>query len=136
MNRADQAPEPSIEELLASIRLIISDADKQGGPFARESRSLSGPAGGYPAAGEPGEVSADEVFDLTDELVFPEEGGRAQPGTPPAATRAQSGLTDMLGSRLMLARTEVPWPTPPKCIVPRSAMARRDRGRRAGLVPP
>ena len=92
MNRADQAPEPSIEELLASIRLIISDADKQGSPFTRESRSLSGPAGGYPAAGAHGEVSADEVFDLTDELVFPEEGGRPQPGTPPAATRGQPGL--------------------------------------------
>ena len=92
MNRADQAPEPSIEELLASIRLIISDADKQGGPFPRESRSLSGPAGGYPASGAHGEVPADEVFDLTDELVFPEEGDRPQPGTPPAATRGQPGL--------------------------------------------
>ena len=92
MNRADQAPEPSIEELLASIRLIISDADKQGGPFPRESRSLSGPAGGYPAAGAHGEVPAGEVFDLTDELVFPEEGGRPQPGTPQAATRGQPGL--------------------------------------------
>jgi cell pole-organizing protein PopZ len=95
MNRADQAPEPSIEELLASIRLIISDADKQGGPLPRESRSLSGPAGGYPASGATGEVSGDEIFDLTDELVFPEEGGRAQPGTPPAAARAQPGL-DMM----------------------------------------
>jgi cell pole-organizing protein PopZ len=92
MNRADQAPEPSIEELLASIRLIISDADKQGGPFPRESRSLGGPAGGYPAAGAHGEVFAGEVFDLTDELVFPEENGRPQPGTPPAATRGQPGL--------------------------------------------
>ncbi len=49
MNRADQAPEPSIEELLASIRLIISDADKQA-PFQKEPRARnagwSGPGRG------------------------------------------------------------------------------------------
>ena len=49
MNRADQAPEPSIEELLASIRLIISDADKQG-PFQKEPRA--------PAVWAPGRGSA------------------------------------------------------------------------------
>jgi cell pole-organizing protein PopZ len=118
MNRADQAPEPSIEELLASIRLIISDADKQGGPLARESRSLSGPAGGYPAPGAHGEVPADEVFDLTDELVFPEEGGRAQPGTPPAAPRAQPGADVYAGQHPHLGPRRGPVPDAAQVLRP------------------
>ena len=127
MNRADQAPEPSIEELLASIRLIISDADKQGGPLPRESRSLSGPAGGFPAPGAHGEGSADEVFDLTDEVVFPEEGGRAQPGTPPAATRGQPGLDVYAG--------QPPHLGPRRGSVPDAAQALRPEVRNAAQGP-
>jgi cell pole-organizing protein PopZ len=85
MNRADQAPEPSMEELLASIRLIISDADKPE-PSPRELRALAGD-------GEPlhqlGEFSADEVFDLTDELVPTVEAVRPQPGSNQPVTRLQ-----------------------------------------------
>ena len=84
MNRADQAPEPSIEELLASIRLIISDADKQGS-FQKEPR---GAAAGQ-AASAPSEIDAGEVFDLTDELTFPEETVRPQPVPPHAAMPGQ-----------------------------------------------
>jgi cell pole-organizing protein PopZ len=64
MNRADQASEPSMEELLASIRLIISDADKKGPVAAKQtvSRRQSSVADG---AGE-----ADEVLDLTDDLML------------------------------------------------------------------
>ena len=96
MNRADQAPEPSIEELLASIRLIISDADKQA-PFQREPRAPGTPAGAGQAAGAPNEVDAGEVFDLTDELVFPEETGR--PSTRASARRdaGQSGFDGYSG---------------------------------------
>ncbi len=96
MNRADQAPEPSIEELLASIRLIISDADKQA-PFQKEPRAPGVPAGAGPAVGGPGEVTADEVFDLTDELVFPEETGRPQPAPPRAGMRGQPGFDGYSG---------------------------------------
>ncbi len=88
MNRADQAPEPSIEELLASIRLIISDADKQGS-FQKEPRAagMPYPAGRHPAGYAQGDVPADEVFDLTDELVFPEEAARLMPAPPQAGMR-------------------------------------------------
>jgi len=74
MNRADQAPEPSMEELLASIRLIISDADRKGAPHP-----------GVPGAeaAHAGAVAGDDVFDLTDELVFPET--QAAPLSPSAA---------------------------------------------------
>ncbi len=90
MNRADQAPEPSIEELLASIRLIISDADKQGS-FPREPRGMGVLAGAGPAETASSGATADEVFDLTDELVFPEERIWAQAGAPQAGMRGQAG---------------------------------------------
>jgi cell pole-organizing protein PopZ len=84
MNRADQAPEPSMEELLASIRLIISDADKRS-PLAREpGPSLSIP----PAAAQPS-FAGDEVLDLTDELVFPEEKGSMPMPAGPEPTPRQ-----------------------------------------------
>ncbi len=90
MNRADQAPEPSIEELLASIRLIISDADKQG-PSQKEPRTQAGDL--------PGELPAGEVFDLTDELLFPEEPARPQLASSQAGTRGQQGLDGYPGQQ-------------------------------------
>ena len=38
MNRTDQAPEPTMEEILASIRLIISD-DAKKAPLERDEQS-------------------------------------------------------------------------------------------------
>ena len=101
MNRADQAPEPSIEELLASIRLIISDADKQA-PFQKEPRAPGNAGWGGPGRGAPSEVYADEVFDLTDELVFPEETGRPQPAPPRAGMRGQPGFDGYSGPQAHL----------------------------------
>ena len=40
MTRTDQAPEPTMEEILASIRLIISD-DAKKGHSRREDESFS-----------------------------------------------------------------------------------------------
>ncbi len=84
MNRADQAPEPTMEELLASIRLIISDASEKGQP--REAALQRG----YPH--EPsqreeayGALAGDDVFDLTEEFVSPEQQGRYLPAPGPAA---------------------------------------------------
>jgi uncharacterized protein len=99
MNRADQAPEPSIEELLASIRLIISDADKQD-PGQREPRALASPVGEGPSLYVPGEVSADEVFDLTDELVPLIEGVRPQPGSHQPVTRLQPSFESRRGGQM------------------------------------
>lgn len=80
MNRADQAPEPSMEELLASIRLIISDADRNGLPH-REPIHPGAPATEEANAGNTGMAAqSEEVFDLTDELVFP--GGQAASLSP------------------------------------------------------
>ena len=39
MNRTDQAPEPTMEEILASIRLIISD-DAKKGPSGRDDHPI------------------------------------------------------------------------------------------------
>ncbi|MBJ7533391.1 DUF2497 domain-containing protein [Rhodomicrobium vannielii ATCC 17100] len=74
MNRADQAPEPSMEEILASIRSIIADDGK---PSAAES-ARAAPAGSLAAPVE------EDVLDLTEELVFPVE--RAAASTPPVSS--------------------------------------------------
>ncbi len=70
MNRTEQTPEPTMEEILASIRLIISDDSKKAPPV-REDHS---PAPMPEAAVAPlNALPAEDVLDLTDELVFPEE---------------------------------------------------------------
>src|SRR5271165_3349026 len=75
MNRADQAPEPSMEELLASIRSIISDADKKAPALGRVNSYARLP-GGNSAPDQNAE--GDEVLDLTDDLVL---AGQAEPAT-------------------------------------------------------
>src|SRR5215813_8921704 len=71
MSRADQAPEPSMEELVASIRLIIADAGK-GTTLPKEEGAVH--AAAEETAGQTGSqnapAAADDVFDLTDELVL------------------------------------------------------------------
>ncbi len=70
-----------MEELLASIRLIISDGDKRD-PVGRDLSHRGdavAPARGPTTAMAP----SDEVLDLTDELVFPEP--LAAPTVTPAA---------------------------------------------------
>jgi len=94
MNRADQAPEPSMEELLASIRLIISDADSKKGPPQNEahySRAL--PSAAVASAGASNAAAGDDVFDLTDELVFPEQ--RTAPlASSPTERRGQPKIAE------------------------------------------
>ncbi len=99
MNRADQAPEPSMEELLASIRLIISDADKKG-PAQRDSAHPRLSAGeGSLLAGPGAAIAGDEVLDLTDELVFPDERPAPRGGT----RLGQSKLEDRPGQDSLTA---------------------------------
>ncbi len=85
MNRTDQAPEPTMEEILASIRLIISDDAKKALPERDE--HLRRPA---PSRAEPASLSAlpeEDVLDLTDALL-PEE----QPASaaPPSSVSSRS----------------------------------------------
>ncbi len=64
MNRTDQAPEPSMEEILASIRLIISDDAKKAPPEKDER-----PRRPLPSRPEPTSLNAlpeEDVLDLTD----------------------------------------------------------------------
>ena len=71
MNRTDQAPEPTMEEILASIRLIISD-DAKKGPSGREdnpSRLASPRLDTAPLNALPEE----DVLDLTDALPAEEQ---------------------------------------------------------------
>jgi cell pole-organizing protein PopZ len=80
MNRTDQAAEPSMEEILASIRLIISDDAKRSTSERQDVRATQPAVLKKDAAlSTPPE---EEVFDLTDELVFPEE----HPAPAPAMT--------------------------------------------------
>ena len=71
MNRTDQAPEPTMEEILASIRLIISD-DAKKGPSGRDDH----PIRSAPPRSETAPLNSlpeEEVLDLTEALVSPEE---------------------------------------------------------------
>ncbi len=80
MNRTDQAPEPTMEEILASIRLIISDDAKKGPPERDEHLRRLAPSGAEPAS-----LSAlpeEDVLDLTDALL-PEE--HPASGAPPSS---------------------------------------------------
>ncbi|MGO9460120.1 MAG: DUF2497 domain-containing protein [Rhodomicrobium sp.] len=97
MNRADQAPEPSMEELLASIRLIISDADSKKGPPQNEALySRASPGRTVTTAGASDVAAGDDVFDLTDELVFPEQ-RIARLASPPIERRGQARIEEHPG---------------------------------------
>ncbi len=113
MNRADQAPEPSIEELLASIRLIITDTDRKGLP-QREAIFPGLPSADAQPAGAA--AAADDVFDLTDELVFPE--------TPAAPPSPYSGVE----RRALAPREEFPEPAA-------QSASRRAAAGSAGVLP-
>ncbi len=91
MNRGDQASEPSMEELLASIRAIISDGDKKGVPERDLSRSASPPDALRNPQSSPFEDFPEEVLDLTDEFLFPDE-------MPPADAPASSATSASGGS--------------------------------------
>ncbi len=81
MNRADQAPEPTMEEILASIRLIITDASESAPQKEAKPVRASEAAKRSAAAAA---VSRDDVFELTEELVIPEETAAPNPGAPAA----------------------------------------------------
>jgi hypothetical protein len=71
MNRTDQAPEPTMEEILASIRLIISD-DAKKGPSGRDDHPIRS-APPRPETPPLNSLPEEEVLDLTEALVPPEE---------------------------------------------------------------
>jgi len=71
MNRTDQAPEPTMEEILASIRLIISD-DAKKGPSGRDDHPVRS-ALPRPETPPLNSLPEEEVLDLTEALVSPEE---------------------------------------------------------------
>jgi len=82
MNRTDQAPEPTMEEILASIRLIIADDAKKGGggrlaPPRSEAAALDA-------------LPGEDVLNLTDAFVFPED----QP--PPSAVDERHAMPPVI----------------------------------------
>ena len=80
MNRTDQAPEPTMEEILASIRLIISD-DAKKGPSGRDDHPIRS-APPRPETAPLNSLPEEEVLDLTEALVSPEE--QSLPAIPQA----------------------------------------------------
>jgi len=77
MSNADQASEPTMEEILSSIRKIISDDDKGAGPPAAKAAAKPRPAPPPVAKVEPAaepepeaemvsQSAADDIFDLTE----------------------------------------------------------------------
>lgn len=70
MNRTDPTAEPSMEEILASIRSIISDDHRSDVGQDGAPRAVSAPRPARPSLQPPPE---EDVLDLTDEFVFPED---------------------------------------------------------------
>jgi cell pole-organizing protein PopZ len=71
MRKPEQAPEPSIEEILASIRRIIAD-DAPVGPASEEPTRLQVHSG-TPRPGPAGGRRDDEVLELTEDFMLAEE---------------------------------------------------------------
>jgi cell pole-organizing protein PopZ len=94
MNPADQGPEPSMEELLASIRLIISDDDKNAPSEGERGHQSRGPAPRRPQEASLNTLPEDDVLDLTDEFVFPD----AQGSHPARVSETQTPAPDSEGS--------------------------------------
>ena len=92
MNRTEQTAEPTMEEILASIRLIISDDSKKAPP-AREDPPAPMPEAAAPLNALP----AEDVLDLTDELVFPEEGSAPAMTSSAAANSSHFAAGDAPG---------------------------------------
>jgi cell pole-organizing protein PopZ len=83
-----------MEEILASIRLIISDDAKRGPVERDEIRAFHSPAPRNDAP--PAQATAEEeVFDLTEELVFPEDQHKAV-AAPAAETHAAEPAPDAM----------------------------------------
>ena len=94
MSRAGHASEPTMEEILASIRRIISDDDAAAAaaPDARETGTSSDirPATA-PATLRLAEDMDDEIFELTD--VAPEETAAADPVSEPSPAPAETATS-------------------------------------------
>jgi hypothetical protein len=104
-----QVGEPSVEEILESIKKVIARDNRAGAAEerrVRESRGLS--------ASEPGEdvESGDEVLDLAESSEFvdeldDEDAGDAAPESPLITEVARSSMRDSLAALAMLAEPGV-----------------------------
>ncbi len=86
-----------MEEILASIRLIISDDAKRGPVERDEIRTFHSPAPRNDAPPPAMAAPEEEVFDLTEELVFPEDQHKpvaAAPAQPHAAEPVSNALVE------------------------------------------
>jgi uncharacterized protein len=85
------AHEPSMEEILASIRRIIAeDETPEGGADANAAGAPAAAAAAPPAAGESPEAASDDVLELTE--VVEEEQAVANPVEAPAPNGAEPDL--------------------------------------------
>lgn len=130
MSDAKTPPEPSIDEILATIRRIISD-DEQGGTAAANSPAANLPAG---AAGAPAPKAAgtkavddDDVLELTEALnedgttrhLAPIGGGSA-PRPAPAVEMTPAARIE---PQLRLRPSSPPEPEPPRRDAPNLRLA-------------
>jgi cell pole-organizing protein PopZ len=116
-----------MEELLASIRLIIADAGKGGSLPIEETTSVQAAAGGTPGQTGPQAAPAgDDVFDLTDELVFPEDEA-APPPAPRIQETASAARPELDAPRIAVPGEEFPPISRPPAAPDRQANSRQAR---------
>jgi len=128
MNKPNPAPEPTMEEILASIRRIISDGDDAAAGStaaapAEEPAPEEAPADQVEAAPEPEAAAAEEpagedadIFDLTDDMVAeePEEpaveevAAAPEPEAPEALEETETANADDVFDMVDVSEDEAP----------------------------
>jgi cell pole-organizing protein PopZ len=145
MNRADQALEPSMEELLTSIRVIISDASKSGG--SQKAAGISQPESGQALKlTAEAEAEPEDVLELTEEQVSPALQvepleGPALISVPHFPGPAETAKPDATGEKRVGAAPveEAGFAVPQGITAPYTSVAAPSRPRgepRANLPPP
>jgi hypothetical protein len=117
-----QQSEPSMEEILASIRRIISEDDRPGGKRAEPPKEEAEPAAAPPVKeAAPARVEEEEVLELTDE-VAPEPEPPPEPEPEPDASDVVIELKDRVAQEPEEPALALP-PAPDEGLLSRPAAA-------------
>ena len=98
-----QAGEPSVEEILDSIKKVIARDNRVGAAEQRNRREVAAP----PAA--PRDEEDEDVLDLAESAALAEDGDRGESGEAPLITDgARGSMRDSLAALAMLAQPGMP----------------------------
>lgn len=104
-----QVGEPSVEEILESIKKVIARDNRVGAAEQRSRRETSGVSGGIPVAATPVDVpEEDDVLDLATSAALAEDEDTDSPETPLITDVVRGSMRDSLAALAMLAQPGAP----------------------------